>query len=92
VTTATCTPACHLGHTAQPGCTRADFFQPGVTYRNHGVFAGRQQVHRFRCVGVEPHPGNGEITALGWIEMLPGVWTVGGIPANDYVHNLWSEI
>lgn len=86
-----CTPACALGHTARPGCVRAVFFQPGTTYRNAGAFVGRQQVFRFRCLAIEPHPGHGAITAVGWLEIMPGTWIPGGIDASDFFPNLWSE-
>lgn len=88
-----CTSACRTGHTRLPGCAHGHFFQPGRTYSNNGIFAGRQQVRRFACVAVEPHPTLlSEITALGWIEAAPGLWIVGGITVNDYQHEQWSEI
>lgn len=87
-----CTMACVMGHTYEYGCVYASFFLPRVTYRNAAAFAGTQQVHRFRCLAVEPHPGSGEMTAIGWIEFLPGMWKAGAIEARDYHPENWSEI
>lgn len=45
---------------------RADFFEPGHTYRDGHLWA-------FRCDAITTHPDDGERTALGW-KLFNGEW------------------
>lgn len=86
-----CTIACITGHTHEPGCIYGSFFKPGQTYRNAGIFAGRQTAYQFRCLAIEPHPNSGAITAVGWANIGMGIWVVAAIEARDYHSENWSE-
>lgn len=73
---------------------KSAFFEPGVSYANASPYATPphlQIIHRFQCLAVAPHPGTGVLAAVGWAEIQPGVWVVGGVSTEYFRADDWTE-
>lgn len=68
-------------------------FEIGHTYVNAAPYAApvsQPILHRFRCLAVTGHPNDGQLHAIGWGEVHPGVWAVASIPIEHYHPEYWS--
>lgn len=73
---------------------KSAFFEPGVTYANAAPYAAPPHlpcIHRFQCLALAPHPGTGVLHAVGWTEIFPGAWVVGGVSTEYLYADHWTE-
>lgn len=70
-------------HNADVAPIAPGLFQPGHTYA-HGPW-------RFHCGTITSHPGTGEQSALGWLQISDGSWTTCAYTAAERGED-WTDV